>query len=100
MSSFIVGEIGIITSASKLGPDRQGKFEFVGSQKGFKVTHYIFRSLPGEYLISYTNRDFLSGDVTFTKHGERIKSSKRLRGIPKTKVSSMPPFLKVRVLPI
>ena len=71
MSSFILGEQGLLTEANKVGWNRQGYFTYEGAQRGEGVTHHIFKNINGGYLITYTDIDFRCGDVTFTKEGAR-----------------------------
>ncbi len=38
-------------------------FEFIAELPGDGVTHYLFRNTTGHYNITFTERDFLCGDV-------------------------------------
>ena len=93
MSTFKVNQVGLIVTANKVGPDRQGYFSYEGAQRGEKVTHHIFRNINGGYLITYTDIDFMCGDVTFTKEGVRHTKLLRHRTKPKIKDVGVSPFL-------
>lgn len=93
MSTFNVGEVGLIVTANKLGDDRQGYFTYTGSNKGYHCTHHIFKSCNGKYLVTYTDIDFRCGDVTFTKEGAPFKKSMRTKRFTAIKGASVPQFL-------
>ena len=93
MSTFKVGQVGLIVTANKLGDDRQGYFSYVGINKGFHCNHHLFRSINGGYLISYTDIDFRCGNVTFTEDGKPFKKSMRNAKFSAIKGYSIPQFL-------
>ena len=41
----------------------ENQFKFVETVRGNGVTHYLFRNIAGGYLLSFTENDFISGDV-------------------------------------
>ena len=93
MSTFKVGQVGLIVTANKLGDDRQGYFSYVGISKGFHCNHHLFRSINGAYLISYTDIDFRCGDVSFTEEGKPFKKSMRNKKFTAIKQASASQFL-------
>ena len=93
MSSFVVGSKGILVIANKKGYEERGHYQYVGHQKGENVTHHIFRNIPGGYLITYTDIDFICRDVAFSQDGAPIKKSMRKAKFTAIKGASMPQFL-------
>ena len=54
-------------------------YELVEIQKGFNVTHYIFRSVAGGYKRTITDKDFILGEWAFCDNPEPISRSKQPR---------------------
>ena len=54
-------------------------YELVEIQKGFNVTHYIFRSIKGGYKRTMIDKDFSLGDWAFTDTLEPILRSEQPR---------------------
>ena len=54
-------------------------YELIEIQQGFKVTHYVFRSVEGGYKRTMTDRDFNLGEWAFCDTPEPISRSKQPR---------------------
>ena len=54
-------------------------YELIEIQQGFKVTHYVFRSVGGGYKRTMMDRDFNLGEWAFTDNPEPILRSEQPR---------------------
>ena len=54
-------------------------YELIEIQQGFKVTHYVFRSIKGGYKRTLTNTDFDLGEWAFTDSPDWISRSEQPR---------------------
>ena len=54
-------------------------YELVEIQKGFNVTHFVFRSVEGGYKRAITDKDFISGECAFCDNPEPILRSEQPR---------------------
>ena len=54
-------------------------YELIEIQQGFKVTHYVFRSVEGGYKRAITDKDFISGECAFCDNPEPILRSEQPR---------------------
>ncbi len=54
-------------------------YELIEIQQGFKVTHYVFRSVEGGYKCTMTDKDLSFGEWAFCDTPEPISRSKQPR---------------------
>ena len=54
-------------------------YELIEIQQGFKVTHYVFRSVGGGYKRTMMDKDFSLGEWAFTDTPEPISRTEQPR---------------------
>ena len=59
--------------------ERSSIFRYVGSHKGNGITHFMFQSVVGKYLVTYTDIDFKCGAVLAIATDEARRSKKKKR---------------------
>ena len=79
-----IGEIGYLVEVGMRGirDDKWLKpplYELIEIQQGFKVTHYVFRSIEGGYKRTMMDKDFSLGEWAFCDTPEPISRSEQPR---------------------
>lgn len=59
--------------------ERSSVFKYVGAHKGNDRTHFMFQSVVGKYLVTYTDIDFKCGSVVAIATDEARRSKKKKR---------------------
>lgn len=61
------------------GEETSGLFRYIGTHKGCDRVHFMFQSVTGKYLVTFTDIDFKCGEVIATPSEEARHGRKRRR---------------------
>ena len=65
--TFEYDSVAFIIIRNNKGEQHQPKlFRFKGYKRGKKVIHLLFQNVAGGYIITYTDIDFITGDIEFS----------------------------------
>ena len=72
-AGFTKGDVYRIVQQERMKYQVNGDFIYEGVAKGNDRTHFMFRSLRGGWLISFTETDLITGETSFRKlrHADR-----------------------------
>ena len=66
-AGFTKGDVYRIVQKERAKYQINGDFIYEGAAKGNDRTHFMFRSLRGSWLISFTETDLITGETSFRK---------------------------------
>jgi len=66
-AGFTKGDVYRIVQTERAKYQINGDFIYEGIAKGNDRTHFMFRSLRGSWLISFTETDLITGETSFRK---------------------------------
>ncbi|MDD2285897.1 MAG: hypothetical protein PHQ11_10935 [Paludibacter sp.] len=66
-AGFTKGDVYRIVQKDRAKYQINGDFIYEGAAKGNGCTHFMFRSLRGGWLISFTETDLITGETSFRK---------------------------------
>lgn len=67
-AGFTKGDVYRIVQKERAKYQINGDFIYDGVAKGNDRNHFMFRSLRGGWLISFTETDLITGETSFRKH--------------------------------